>query len=148
MNDTDQVYTLFIRATPEAVWQALVDGSISAQYFFGSIFTSSLEPGAPFTYTFASGMVSVDGTIVEVAPQRSLVTTWAVHYDPSCAGEVSRVRWSLEARGANTKVSLVHELAGAPNTAKNVGNDGWSWVLSSMKTLLETGTALALPQRS
>lgn len=147
MSDTTQVYELFIRATPEATWQAIVDGSMSAQYFFGSVFRSTLEPGAPYTYSFADGTVSVDGTIVEVVPQRSLVTTWAVHYDPSCAGEQSRVRWTLAPHGENTKVTLVHELAGAPNTARNVGNSGWSFVLSSMKTLLETGTALALPPR-
>lgn len=147
MNDTPQVYELFVRATPEATWQAIVDGSMTAQYFFGSAFRSTLEPGAPYSYTFPDGTVSVDGTIVEVVPQRSLVTTWAVHYDPSCAGERSRVRWTLTPHGVNTKVTLVHELAEAPNTARNVGNGGWSWVLSSMKTLLETGAALTVPPR-
>ncbi len=145
MHNTPLVLELFIRATSEQVWRAIVDGSFSAMYFFGTAFTSSLEPGAPFTYAFPGGAPAVDGTILEIEPGRRLVTTWVVHYDPSCAGETSRVRWSVEPRGPNTKLTVEHDLAGAPNTARNVKNDGWSFALSSLKSLLETGSALAAP---
>jgi uncharacterized protein YndB with AHSA1/START domain len=143
---TTQTYELFIRATPEQVFDAIADGNKTAQYFFGSTFSSSLEPNAPFTYAFPDGTIAVDGKILEVNKNARLVSTWAIHYDPSCAGEQTRVTWAIDGRGPMTKLTLTHDVTNAPNTARGVASDGWSFVLSSMKSLLETGSALPMPQ--
>jgi uncharacterized protein YndB with AHSA1/START domain len=143
-----QVYEVFVRGSVDQVWQAIVDGKKSAQYYFGTAFESSLETGAPYRYTFPDGTVAVEGKVLECTPKRALVTTWEIKYDPSCAGEDSRVQWSLEPRGTTTKVTLTHDLPNAPNSAKSVANDGWSFVLSGLKSLVETGKALDLPQMS
>lgn len=146
MSQLHQVYELFLLATPARVWQAIVDGAQSSQYFFGTAFASSLQPGASFQYAFPNGVVAVDGEVVEARPGERLEVSWVVRYDPSCAGETSRVSWSLEARGAEvTKLTLTHDCGAAPNTARNVGKDGWSFVLSGLKSLVETGRALPSP---
>lgn len=142
MSDTRQVYELFIRTTPEALWQAITDGSISPKYFFGTSIQSSFRAGEPFVYTFANGAPAVDGEIIEANAPNRLVNTWRVRYDAEAAKETSRVTWLIEARGPVTKLTLTHELEGAPATAKGVGNDGWTLVLSGLKTLLETGEPL------
>lgn len=143
MQGTHQVYELFIRATPERVWRAITDGSETTKYFFGTALSSSFETGAAFRYSFPDEVDAVSGQILEIEPGKRLVTSWAIHYDPSCKGENSRVTWALEAKRGNTRLTLTHECEGAPNTARGVGNDGWSFVLSGLKTLIETGEGLA-----
>lgn len=146
-NLAHQKYELFVRATPDAVWRAIVDPAMTAQYFFGTAFQSSLELGAPFVYAFPGGAPAVDGTIRAIEPGRRLENSWQVRYDPSCAGEDSVVTWTLEPRGAHaTKLTLTHDCAQAPRTAANVGKDGWTLVLSGLKTLVETGAPLVVGQ--
>lgn len=146
MSDDTQVYEVFIRATPEKVWDAITNPQQSEQYFFGT--RVSLEPkkGGRIAYT-AGGHPLVDGEVLEVSAPERLVTTWRIHYDPTTKGEVSTVTWRCEPRGEATKLTLTHELKGAPRSAKSVGTDGWSVVLSGMKTLVETGEPLVLPQQ-
>jgi uncharacterized protein YndB with AHSA1/START domain len=142
-----QVYELFIRTTPEALWQAITDGQVTRQYFFGTAIKSSFEPGARLVYEAPDGSPVVSGKVVACERGKSLAHTWKVHYDPALLDEESTVRWSIEPRGSACKLTAVHELERAPKTAANVGvgKDGWSVVLSGLKTLLETGSPLELP---
>lgn len=135
-----QTYELFIRATPQQVWDAITRPEHTERYFFG---THVSLTGERIEYR-AGDALMVDGEILRAEPGRELATTWRVHYDPSCAGEVSTVTWRIEPRGEATKLTAIHELGAAPHTAKNVGSDGWSLVLSGMKTLLETGAPLVV----
>jgi uncharacterized protein YndB with AHSA1/START domain len=148
MSNTHQVYELFVHAPAAKVWEALTRGEKSREYFFGTAIESSFQPGADLRYTFPDGTVAVSGKVLEIEPGKRLVTTWAVEYDPACAGETSKVTITLDDRGAVTKLRTVHECEGAPNTANSVANDGWSYSLSSMKSLLETGTALPMPEQA
>lgn len=134
----DQVYEWWFHASPERVWAAITDPADTERYFFG---TRVSVGERQLSYT-AGGAPLVEGEVLEREPNRRLVTTWRIHYDPACAGETSQVTWALEPRGPVTKLTLTHALAGAPNTARNVGSDGWSVVLSGMKTLIETGRPL------
>lgn len=145
---TVQIHETFIRTTPERLWAAMTDPALTQQYFFGSAVRSRWEPGAPIVYTAgAEGPTMVDGEIVEVDPQARLQHTWVIRYDPSLAGERSRVTYTLEPRGENVKLTVRHELDDAPGSAKHLESDAWSVVLSSLKSLLETGRALALPHQ-
>ena len=142
---TTQVYSVFIRATPEQVWDAITKPEFTAQYFYGSVIDSTYEPGAPYTgWAEDRSQQYVDGEVIEADRPRKLVTTWRAMYDPETAAEpYSRVTWEIEPAGEHvTKLTVVHdELEAAPKTAANVAG-GWSYVLSGLKTLLETGEPL------
>jgi uncharacterized protein YndB with AHSA1/START domain len=146
-NESRLVYELFIRTTPEKVWQALTDADVTSRYFFGTRVRSSLERGSPFDYLMPDESLASSGTVVEVVPGKRLVHTWKIEYDPNLSDELSTITWLIEPRGAASKVTVMHDVAKAPKTAAHVGvgQDGWSVVLSGMKTLLETGTPLELP---
>lgn len=138
-----QTYELFLRATPQQVWDAVTKGEQSAQYFFG---TAVALDGKRITWHVAGGgPLMVEGDVIAASAPSELVHTWRAHYDPSAANEVSKVTWRVEPRGEVTKLIVVHELDGAPATARNVGTDGWSLVLSGLKTLVETGSPLPAP---
>ena len=142
---TTQVYSVFIRATPEQVWDGITKPEFTARYFYGSVIDSTYEPGAPYAgWAEDRSQQYVDGEVIEADRPRKLVTTWRALYDPETAAEPhSRVTWEIEPAGEHvTKLTVIHdELEAAPKTAANVAG-GWSFVLSGLKTLLETGEPL------
>jgi uncharacterized protein YndB with AHSA1/START domain len=136
--------TAFIRATPDEVWQALTDPDQTAKYFFGTRVESTFEPGAPYV-SAAGGAPMVEGEILAAEPPRLLQQTWRTLWAPEAAAEEpSRVTWEIEAQeDGTTKLTVVHDqLENAPVTAASV-EGGWSYVVSGLKTLLETGAPLA-----
>ena len=141
-----QVYAVFIRATAEQVWDAITKPEFTTKYFYGSVIESTYEPGAPYLgWSTDHSQQYVDGEVIEASPPARLVTSWRAMYDPETAEEPhSRVTWEIEPAGDGvTKLTVVHdELEASPKTAENVAG-GWSYVLSGLKTLLETGTPLA-----
>ncbi|HLM42950.1 MAG TPA: SRPBCC family protein [Myxococcaceae bacterium] len=146
MASTQQTYELFIRTTPEQLWKALTTAEYTRGYFFGTAVSTTAKPGEPLVYSFPDGSPCVDGVVIEAEPNKRLVHTWITRYDPEMAREKSRVTWLIEPRGQATKLTAIHDLENAPLTAKNVGSNGWSLVLSGLKTLLETGSPLQVSQ--
>lgn len=144
MNDTRQTYELFVRATPEKVWETLTDPAATRHFFHGTAVESTFRAGEPIRYLLPNGMLAVEGEILEVAPSSRLSHTWGIRYNEAMSRERSSVSWTIERRGPATKITVVHELAEAPLTAKNVGTDGWSHVLCGLKTLIETGEPLVI----
>jgi uncharacterized protein YndB with AHSA1/START domain len=140
-----QVYSVFIRATPEQVWDAITKPEFTTRYFHGTRIESTFEPGAPYlSLAGDSDETLVDGEVLESDPPRMLKHTWRALYDPETASEpFSRVTWEIEPQeGGVTKLTVVHDqLEAAPKTAESV-TGGWSYVLSGLKTLLETGEPL------
>jgi uncharacterized protein YndB with AHSA1/START domain len=139
---TTQVYSVFIKATPERIWEAITTPEFTAKYFFGTHVTATPES---YRCVDGAGGEMVRGRIVEFDPPHRLVQTWLAVYDPETAAEdESRVSWEIEAQeGGYSKLTVVHDqLEGAPKTAVSVAG-GWSFVLSGLKTLLETGEPLA-----
>lgn len=155
-----QVYRVYIKATPQAVWDAITKSEWTQKYGYGGAVEFDLRPGGKYR-AFASeamkagtGMdVMVDGEVVEADPPRKLVQTWRPLWDPDIVKEgFKRLTWEIEEDdGGLTRVTLTHELEGAPKTAAQVrgtdarlheGGGGWSWILSDLKTLLETGKSL------
>ena len=140
-----QVYAVFIRATPEQVWDGITKPEFTARYFYGSVIDSTYEPGTPYLgWSEDRTTQYVEGEVLEADPPTRLVTTWRALYDPEMAAETaSRVTWEIEQAGDGvTKLTVVHdELEAAPKTAASVAG-GWSFVLSGLKTLLETGRPL------
>ena len=137
---TTQVYNVFIRATPEQIWDAITRSEFTQQYFYGA--RIDVRDGRRFS---AIGDIEWDEEVLEADPPRKLVHQWMAGYDPDLAAEdASRVTWEIEPQdGGITKLTVVHDqLEGAPKTAESVAG-GWMYVLSGLKTLLETGKPLA-----
>lgn len=145
--ETTQTIQLAIRATPEQVWEALTDGSITPAYYLG--FEASygdLAPAASYSYT-AGGGDMITGTILEVEPGRRLRATFNGHWDPSVAElPESVVTFSVfepfMPMPGVTFLACVHEGLPATETARHL-EIGWVSILSGLKTLLETGSPLS-----
>jgi uncharacterized protein YndB with AHSA1/START domain len=144
---TTQVYQVFINATPEAIWEAITTPEFTAKYFHGSRVESTFEPGAPLLgLSIDRTQTYVDGEVLASEPPRLLQHTWRALYDEATAVEPhSRVTWEIEPQASGvTLLTVVHDqLEAAPKTAASVSGVGWMYVLSGLKTLLETGMPLA-----
>lgn len=143
MSDT-HVYELYIRATPERVWQAITDGELTRQYYFGSPVSSDWSVGARFEMTSPDGsQVWVEGGVLEVDPPRRLVQSFTAHWDEEMSQDSpSRVTWEIEPSGDASRLRVTHDGL-SPAAARQVSG-GWPQILSGMKTLLETGEPLTL----
>ncbi len=157
---TTQVHRVYIRATPEAIWNAITTPEWTRRYGYGVGVEYDLRPGGAYQALTSEAMraqgapdVAVDGEVIESDPPRRLVQTWRMVMDRETAAEgFTRLTHEIAAtEGGVTMLTVVHDVAGAPRLAallagemENEGADGgWSWVLSDLKTLLETGTRLA-----
>jgi uncharacterized protein YndB with AHSA1/START domain/DNA-binding transcriptional ArsR family regulator len=140
------VFQVYIRTTPEQLWQAITDPEFTARYFHRSRVESIWHAGGPVRYWIGADL-AVDGEVLDSDPPRRLVTTWAFRRSPQLRDDPpSRVTWEIEPRGEMCKLTLVHDgFTGETPTFKSVGS-GWPLVLSSLKSLLETGQALQIDE--
>jgi uncharacterized protein YndB with AHSA1/START domain len=138
---TTQVYSVFILATPEQIWEAITKPEFTERYFHGA--RIEVRDGRRFS---SIGDLEWDEPVLEADPPRRLVHQWVSRYDAEMAEEEpSRVTWEIEPQeDGTTLLTVVHDqLEGAPKTAEGVSGIGWMYVLSGLKTLLETGKPLA-----
>lgn len=138
-----QIYQVFIKATPEQIWDAITQPEQTARYFHGARITNT--PQRHISYG-PDGSTWGDGPVLEFDPPRRLVHEWRSLYDEELATEPpSRVTWEIEPQdGGYCKLTVTHDrLGGAPKTAASVAGPGWMFVLSGLKTVLETGESLA-----
>jgi uncharacterized protein YndB with AHSA1/START domain len=161
---TTQVHRVFIRATPQAVWDAITDPAWTTRYGWGGRSHYELTSGGAFTvsatdeakaaaesYGFTLPDVLIDGEVLEADPPNRLVQTWRRLMDPETAKEgFTRLTFEvLETSPGISRLTVTHELEGAPKLAilvagdePGMGGNGWPWVLSDLKTLLESGGPL------
>jgi uncharacterized protein YndB with AHSA1/START domain len=150
---------IFIRATPEEIWDALTRPGWTQKYGFRAAVQYDLRPGGLYlafstaaTRIREARDVLIDGEVVAADPPWRLVQTWHALFDPQAAAEAeTRLTWQIEENDVGVcTLTVIHELAGAPRTAALLaGPDaalggGWTWILSDLKTLLETGRPLAV----
>jgi uncharacterized protein YndB with AHSA1/START domain len=152
---TTQVYRVYIKATPEKIWDAITKPEWTDRYGYGGTVEGALEPGQ-YRILAGVGMQAagvrgpiIDGELVEVDPPRKLVQTWRMLMDPDLEAEgFTRLTWEIqEGQGGVSRLTVIHELEGAPKLATMVAGGledtgaggGWSWILSDLKSLLETG---------
>jgi uncharacterized protein YndB with AHSA1/START domain len=142
-----QVYQMYINAPQQRVWEAITTPEIVATYFRGAQVEGSYEVGTRVRTASADGSQEWgDNTVLEADPPRKLVHTWRSLYDAEMAAEAeSRVTWEIEAlSGDYSRLTLTHDkLDAAPKTAASV--TGWPYYLSSLKSVLETGSPLPPP---
>ncbi len=140
---TTQVYQVFIKATPEQIWDAITKPEFTERYFYGARIENTPERHSA---RGPDGSVWGDEPVYEFDPPRRLVQGWRSLYDPELADEdESRVTWQIEPQqGGYCLLTVTHDrLECAPKTAESVSGAGWMMVLSGLKTLLETGKPLA-----
>jgi uncharacterized protein YndB with AHSA1/START domain len=156
---TVQVYRVWIKATPQAIWDAITKPEWTDRYGYGGTVDYDLTPGARYEVQAGTGMQAmgvtgpvVDGEIVEADPPRRLVQTWRLVMDDELKAEgFTRLTYEIEEiEGGATRLTVTHDLTGAPALASMVAGEsedagaggGWAWVLSDLKSLLETGERL------
>jgi uncharacterized protein YndB with AHSA1/START domain len=153
---TTQVFRVHIKASPEAIWEAITSPEWSVRYGYRGGVEYDLRPGGSFRTLANDGMkamgapdVVVEGEVIEVDPPRRLVQTWRMLFDASQAAEpLTRITYEIESLGSDvSRLTVVHDLTDAPIHAALVtgdvleGGGGWPYILSDLKSLLETGTA-------
>jgi len=156
---TTQIHQIYIRATPEAIWSAITAPEWTSQYGYRARAIYDLKPGGAYQSQSSAQMramglpeVIIDGEVVEVNPPLRLVHTLRFLFSEQNKAEgFTRITWEIEPTGAGfCRVTVTHELEGAPLMAAATdskfngrGGGGWSWIISDLKSLLETGKALA-----
>jgi uncharacterized protein YndB with AHSA1/START domain len=161
-----QVYRVYIKATPQAIWDAITRPEWTRRYGYTNLAEYDLRPGGAYvaraTEEFKAAAaaqgntvpdVVVEGEVLESDPPNRLVTTFRMLMDPVMAAEpVTRVTYEIKGLDCGvTSLTLTHELEGAPQLAQIVGGvfeefgagGGHAWILSDLKTLLETGHSFA-----
>jgi uncharacterized protein YndB with AHSA1/START domain/DNA-binding transcriptional ArsR family regulator len=138
------VFQVYVRATPELVWQAITDPEFTVRYFRGARALSDWQAGDHLAYWIGSDLV-VEGRVLDADPPRRLVTTWAFRRNPELRDDPpSRVTWEIQPVGEASRLTVVHDdFPGETRTFESV-RSGWPLVLSSLKSLLETGEGLAI----
>ena len=155
---TTQVYEVYIKASPQAIWDAITSPEWTVKYGYQGAVEYELRPGGAYRARATSEMqamglpdVVIDGEVEEADPPRRLVHTYRFLFSEANKAEgFTRVTWEIEKVAAGfSRLSVIHELEGAPIMAGMVaskfseqGTGGWAWILSDLKTLLETGSSM------
>ena len=141
----EKVFEIYIRTTPERLWEAITDPATRAKYHFGNVQSSDWTPGSRWEMTHAGfdGPL-IDGENVEVDPPHRLVQTFAAHWGPDVEAEgPSRVTWEIEAVGDSCRLTVIHDELREGCNDQIYG--GWPQILSGLKTWIETGEVLTTP---
>jgi len=141
----EKVFEIYIRTTPERLWEAITDPQIRAKYNFGGGITSDWTPGSRYEFGHtATGTLLGEGENLEVDPPRRLVQTMTALWgeDVKSAGP-SRVTWEIEPVGDSCRLTVVHDQLREDASSQLYG--GWPMILSGLKTWLETGELLTTP---
>jgi uncharacterized protein YndB with AHSA1/START domain len=154
---TTQVYEVYIKASAQKVWDAITDPKWNSKYAY--LCEQRYEPNGAYKAIANEGMrgfgmpdVIIDGEVLEYDPPRKLVHTWHSYFSDDLAAEpATRITYEISEESPGfTRLTLVHELEGAPLHAEMVASKwtegaggGWSWILSDLKSFLETGKTLS-----
>ena len=140
------VYTIYIVSTPEKVWQALTSAEFSRKYFFGNAVEVDLRVGGAFIVRTPDGALHISGEVIECDPPKKLTFTFNVNW-PALIEKLgpTLVTYEIEPAGNVVKLTLIqsHDRP-ISNDILSGGRQGWPAILSSLKSLLETGEALVI----
>jgi uncharacterized protein YndB with AHSA1/START domain len=141
----EKVFEIYIKTTPERLWQAIVDPELRSRYTFGVAAQSDWTPGSEYKGIHReSGTTILEGENLEVDPPRRLVQSFnALWSDDVRAEGTSRVTWEIEAVGDSCRLLVIHDQLRDGAHGEIYG--GWPQILSGLKTLLETGEDLTTP---
>ena len=148
MNDSRFVYVTYIRTTPEKLWKALIDPEFTRRFWNETWQDCEWKPGATWRLMIPDGRVADAGEVVEIEPQRRLVLRWRNEFMPELREEgYSRMTYEIEKKGESVKLTVIHEMERGGSKLIDAVSGGWPMILSSLKSLLETGQALEETKR-
>ena len=148
MAESRFVYVIFIRTTPEKLWQALIDPEFTRRYFVETWQESEWKPGASWRMMVPDGRVHSTGEVLEIEPGRRLVLSWRCELFPEVRAEGhSRVTFELEKVGDSVKLTFIQENDTPDSKTIGMASQGWPLILASLKSLLETGESLEETRR-
>jgi len=141
----EKVFEIYIRTTPERLWEAITDPEIRSKYQFGMQHVSEFTPGSRYEMSApgAAGLLG-EGENLEVDPPRRLVQSMRALWGEDVKSEgTSRVTWEIEPVGDSCRLTVIHDQLREGANDQLYG--GWPMILSGLKTLLETGELLTTP---
>jgi uncharacterized protein YndB with AHSA1/START domain len=139
----EKVFEIYIRTTPERLWEAITDREIRRRFNFGATVDSDWSPGSRFELR-SGDLLLGDGEVLEAEPPRRLVHTMTARWSDEVAGEgASRVTWEIEPVADSCRLTVVHDELREGANEELYG--GWPMILSGLKTWLETGSELTTP---
>src|SRR4051794_14532619 len=143
MADSRFVYVTYIRTTPEKLWRALLEPEFTRQFWVGTWQEGEWKVGASWRLMIPDGRVGDSGEVLEIEPGRRLVLSWRNEFKPELREEgYSRLTYEPEPQGEAVKLTVIHE-SETPGSKLIAGvSNGWPMLLSSLKSLLETGESL------
>jgi uncharacterized protein YndB with AHSA1/START domain len=140
----EKIFEIYIKTTPERLWEAITDSEIRSKYQFGMRINSDWTPGSRFEMAPEGGDLLGEGENVEVDPPRRLVQTMrALWGDDVKAEGTSRITWEIEPVGDSCHLTVTHDQLREGANEQLYG--GWPMILSGLKTWLETGQKLTTP---
>lgn len=141
----EKVFEIYIKTTPEQLWEAITDPEQRAKYNFGAAIESDWKPGSRFRMAAREGTVVLgEGEILEADPPRRLVQTMVALWSDDVKSEgASRITWEIEAVGDSCRLTLTHDQLREGANDELYG--GWPMILSGLKTWLESGELLTTP---
>jgi uncharacterized protein YndB with AHSA1/START domain len=144
-NTMEKVFEIYIRTTPERLWDAITDGEIRAKYNFGASAESDWKPGSRYELRHPDGpLLLAEGEVLEAEPPLRLVHTMQALWSDDVKREgTSRVTWDIEPVGDSCRLTVTHDEL--PAGANDELYGGWPMILSGLKTWLETGEQLTTP---
>ena len=143
MDKPQFVYVTYISATPEKIWNALIDAEMTTQYW-QHVNVSDWQPGSGWEHCRGSkdGDVLLVGKVIESTPPRRLVLTWAFPADEKHEEKHTRVTFELEPMGTVVRLTVTHDQLEPDSDMLHSITEGWPKVLSSLKSFMESGWAL------
>ena len=147
MSKPDHVYQVFIKASHSLVFDAIINGDVTVQYFYGTRVESGWEVGDKVVYTYPDGRIAADGEVLAFDEPKRVEFTFVPRWDPDLEAEGgAREAWIVEDMGDLTKLTVETYEAG-PRTLEDF-TEGYPLILSGLKTLLETGQPMGSPSSS
>ena len=141
---TMTVFEIYIKTTPERLWEAITDKEMRARYSFGVGTESEWTPGSQYSSGVPGVIDIASGENLEVDPPRRLVQSFKALWSEDVQREgTSRVTWEIEPVGDSCRLAVTHDQLGEDANSELYG--GWPMILSGLKTLLETGEQLDTP---
>ena len=145
MSKPEFVYVTYIETTPEKLWHALTDGEFTARYWFGARLKSDWEVGSTFEMVRDDGTVSDRGKVIEVDPPKRLAYTFVNISEKYKNDRPALTTFVLEPYGKLVKLTLTQEGFAEGSKFLDGISKGWPAIMSSLKSILETGHPLEIP---
>jgi len=141
----EKVFEIYIKTTPERLWEAITDSELRRKYNFGMGVVSDWTPGSRYEAVHASAPAPLaEGENLEIDPPRRLVQSFTALWSDDVKSEgTSRVTWEIEPVGDSCRLTVTHDQLREGANDELYG--GWPMILSGLKTLLETGETLTTP---